>query len=327
MRRPGSMLRALARRVCSQSAMERLIVPAIADLQHEHDDAIRRGLVWRRRWVRIAGYLAVWKVIAASTASDSARAIPEWARADDRAVGRTVGYSLAAITAAVALLMWAPVSSLAPRLPADKVAWMVIYQFPQALVLAIPLGLTFGILSGLRGRVATTRVRRSVAALAIVCSVATFVLAAWTMPAANQAFRELMAGRRLGGRGFNEMTLGELARTPAQNIWIVSATANRLAFEFHYRLALAFGSLVLGLFAMAVTAAWRGAYRVGSVVLVGSLTCIAYYVLLYWARQYGYAADQQAKVAVAWIPNLAFLAIALLLFLRPLVTKTQDAPQ
>ena len=119
------------------------------------------------------------------------------------------------------------------------------------------------------------------------------------------------------------MTLVELARTPAQNKWIVSATANRLAFEFHFRLALAFASLALGLFGMGVSAAWRGAYRVRGLVLVGSLTSIAYYVLLFWTRQYGYAADQQAKVAVAWIPNLAFLAIALLIFRRPLA-ETQE---
>ena len=59
-------------------------------------------------------------------------------------------------------------------------------------MVAIPLGLMFGVLSGLRGRVATRRVRRSITALAIVCSIATFVLVAWTVPAAKQAFRELM---------------------------------------------------------------------------------------------------------------------------------------
>jgi lipopolysaccharide export LptBFGC system permease protein LptF len=159
-----------------------------------------------------------------------------------------------------------------------------------------------------------------------VCSIATFVLVAWTMPAANQAFRELMAGHRLT-RGINEMTLRELARTPAENIWLVSATANRLAFEFHFRLALAFASLALGLFAIAVTAAWRGAYRVRGLVIVGSLTSIAYYVLLFWARQYGYAADQHARAAVAWIPNLLFFAMTLLLFHRSFAAETQESHQ
>jgi hypothetical protein len=321
MTRPGARLRSVAARVFDPSTMERLIDPAIADLQHEHDDAIRRGLVWRGRWVHTAGCIAVWKVMAASATTASTRAIGDWACADGCAVSRTIGYSLATIAAIVALLMWAPLSAFSHRIPANQVAWMVIYLVPQALLLAIPLGLMFGILSGLRGRVATTRVRWSVAALTIVCSIATFVLAAWTLPAANQAFRELMAGHRLR-RGFNEMTLVELARNP--EYLGVSATANRFAFEFHFRLAMAFASLALGPFAIAVTAAWRGAYRVRGLVIVGSLTSIAYYVLLFWAREAGYAADQHANVAVAWVPNFVFLAMTLLLFLRSFAAETQE---
>ena len=69
--------------------------------------------------------------------------------------------------------------------------------------------------------------------------------------------------------------------------------------------------------ALAVTAAWRGAYRVRGLVIVGFLSSIAYYVLLFWAREAGYARDQQPNVAVAWIPNLVFLALTLILFRRP----------
>jgi len=326
MTRPGARLRSVATRFFDPSTMERLIDPAIADLQHEHDDAIRRGLVWRGRWVHTVGSIAVWKVIASSATTALRRAIGDWAYADGCAVWRTIGYSLATIAAVVAGLIWAPLSHFSHRFPANQVAWMVIYLAPQALLVAIPLGLMFGILSGLRGRVATRRVWRSVAAMAIVCSIATFILAAWTMPAANQAFRELMAGHRLQ-RGINEMTLVELAPT-AENVWALTTTATRLAFEFHFRLALAFASLALGPFAIAVTAAWRGAYRVRGLVIVGFLSSIAYYVLLFWARQAGYGADQQANVAVAWIPNLVFLAMTLLLLRRrPFVTETQQSHQ
>ena len=107
-------------------------------------------------------------------------------------MGRTIAYSLATITAVVVFLVGIPLSNLRQHVPSDQVAWTVLYLVPQALVVAIPLGLMFGVLSGLRGRVATRRVRRSITALAIVCSIATFVLVAWTVPAAKQAFRELM---------------------------------------------------------------------------------------------------------------------------------------
>jgi lipopolysaccharide export LptBFGC system permease protein LptF len=327
MTRPGARLRSWATRLLDPLTMERLIDPAIADLQHEHEEAVRRNLAWRGRWIQITSYVAFAKVFTVAASGAAGRALRDWARADDRAVGRTIGFSLATIAALAALLMWPTVSTFAHRVPADKVAWAVIYMLPSVLLIAIPLGLIFGILSGLRGRIATVRVRRSVAAMAIVCSIATLALAAWTMPAGNQAFRAFLAGRRLPANGFNEMTLGELARTPAQNKWIVSSSAARLAFEFHFRLALAFASLALGPFALAVTAAWRGAYRVRGGVLAGFLAGVAYWVLLNRARQYGYAADQQARVAVAWIPNLVFLAMTLLLFRWTRTAEAQESRQ
>jgi hypothetical protein len=82
MTRPGARLRSVATRFFDPSTMERLIDPAIADLQHEHDDAIHRGLVWRGRWVHIAGCVAVSKVIAAAATTASTRAIGDWACAD-----------------------------------------------------------------------------------------------------------------------------------------------------------------------------------------------------------------------------------------------------
>lgn len=44
--KPGSRLRALARRVCSQRTMEWLFDPLIADLQSEHDEVSRRRKPW-----------------------------------------------------------------------------------------------------------------------------------------------------------------------------------------------------------------------------------------------------------------------------------------
>jgi hypothetical protein len=117
MTRPGVRLRSVATRFFDPSTMERLIDPAIADLQHEYDDAIRRGLVWRGRRVYTAGCMAVWKVIAASTTTASARAIGDWARTDEGAVGRTIGYSLATITAVVGWFVGGPLSMSPQHVP------------------------------------------------------------------------------------------------------------------------------------------------------------------------------------------------------------------
>jgi hypothetical protein len=46
---PGTRLRALAARLCAPITMERLVDPAIADLQAEYEEASRTGPGWRRR--------------------------------------------------------------------------------------------------------------------------------------------------------------------------------------------------------------------------------------------------------------------------------------
>lgn len=73
MTRPGTRLRALSTRLCGERMRERLIDPAIADLQAEYEDVARPNLVWRGRWVLLTGYLAWAKVMAHAAGWASAR--------------------------------------------------------------------------------------------------------------------------------------------------------------------------------------------------------------------------------------------------------------
>jgi len=65
MKPPGTRLRALAARLLDASTMDYLVDPAIADMQAEHEDAVRRGLTWRKRWICLRGYLAFFSMIVA----------------------------------------------------------------------------------------------------------------------------------------------------------------------------------------------------------------------------------------------------------------------
>jgi putative ABC transport system permease protein len=65
MKPPGTWLRALAARRLAASTMEYLVDPAIADMQAEYDDASRRGLTWRKRWICLRGHLAFFTMIVA----------------------------------------------------------------------------------------------------------------------------------------------------------------------------------------------------------------------------------------------------------------------
>jgi hypothetical protein len=300
--------------VCSDTAIERTIDPAIADLQHEYDDATHRGLMWRRRSVRFAGYLAIWQVIVASIAGALSRGIHEWTDADERAMGRTIGFSSVAMMVVAALILWPSLSHFPYHVPSDTVARMMLYLVPQTLPIATPVGLMFGILLGLRGRPVNRRIRWSVTILVIFCSVVMFVVVAWTVPAANQAFRQLAAGRPVL-RGLNELTLRDLASAdPRQVRWLVTTkSTDEFAFAFHFRLALAFAPLVVGLFALGITAARRTEY--GRVTLgVAALTSsLAYYALLYGAQAEFNAGRLRPGVA-GWTPNFVFFLVTLLLF-------------
>ena len=137
MTRPGTRLRALARRICDAQTMERLIDPAIADLQCEHGEAMRRGQIWRSRWARVAGYIALSKVAVIALSRGTMRAVRHSAAADDHALGRTVLFSV------IVTIGWTFVS-IGPALQTwwrlDKLSTLLVwYLVPQALQAALPL--------------------------------------------------------------------------------------------------------------------------------------------------------------------------------------------
>jgi hypothetical protein len=309
MTRPGTRLRLLAQRLCDRSTVERLIDPAIADLQHEYEEAIRRGLMWRARGIRLTGYAVLGKVAAVAAAR---QALAERTSAEHRAVGRTVVFSLGAVIVLTPLLLFPALGRFSHR-DVSTSSLLVVYLIPQALAVAIPLGLVFGILLGLRDQPSTARVNWTILALALLCSSLAFFVVAWLMPAANQAFREMIAGRPLL-RGLNELTLGELASAdPARVTRVISAgvTTRRLAWEFHLRLVLACAPLVLGLFSIAVTTGPRRNY--GRVAMsVAALMASLGYVLLFDVRQRVVNSDWVPPLVAAWLPNLVFLMLALL---------------
>jgi hypothetical protein len=298
--------------------MERLIDPVIADLQCEHADALVKGRAWHARRIRIAGYVAFWKVAAIDLVRASTHALTT---PYDGAIGRTIRFSSLATTALTLVFMG----------PMWKLLWhsghrvaMFLALVPQGASVALPIGVVFGILCGLRGREATPRVRHAIVGLTIVSSLAMIVIVGWILPASNQVFREVMAGRPLA-KGMNELTLVELASEQAlKRQWIVGGTARR-AFELHFRLALAFAPLALGLFALGIATARREAAGIPAVSVIALTSCFAYYWLLSVARHALPYGDRLPPPVAAWLPNLAFLAMALLLSRRSAAMQTQES--
>jgi lipopolysaccharide export LptBFGC system permease protein LptF len=295
---PGSRLRSFARRVCNPRTMERLIDPLIADQQHEYAEAIRAGDTWRRRRVRLAGCIAFWKVVAMVLGRTLTQEI---ITADDRAIGRTIRVAGLATMLFTALFTWVPLREAVTthHLGNDSLIRLMVYLLPQALAVAVPLGIVFGILSG---GIRTRRSRGISVLLMFAASLTTLVLAGWLMPEANQAFRETMFALINGfdgqlTRGTNELTLGQLLSTDA--------------YQFHFRLALAAAPTVLGVFSLALATA-LGRRRVWITGLVALTIGFGDYVLVYTSRDL----YRPPVAAAAWVPNLLFGAAALLLHLR-----------
>jgi hypothetical protein len=321
MTRPGTRLRSLAARVLDPSTMERLIDPAIADLQSEHADALAHGRVWQARRARLAGYLAFWKVASIGISRASSRAL---IAPHDGAVGRTIrfcGYATTAVTLFFMLPAWNSLSHRGHRLT------IFLALVPMALSVALPMGVVFGVLYGLRGRAATARVRHAIVGLAVVCSLAMIVFVGWILPVSNQLFREVMFGGPLAP-GTNELTIVELWHE-ARNRVVMTVITGRYAFEFHLRLALAFAPLALGLFSLGMATAKRKASSILAVGAFALVSCFGYYTLMYYARSTYYARldvrDHSLAIVAAWSPDLAFLAMALLLNRWPPATRTQES--
>jgi hypothetical protein len=287
--RPGTLLRTIASRVCRALAMERLIDPAIADLQSEHADAMRRGQLWRSRWIRVGGSLAFWKVIGLYAIERAAPLAQEWAAADDHALGRTLRFSALWMVVAVACFVWMPLQHYTQRVSVGDAARMTLYLIPQAITVAVPLALAMGTLCGLRGRRASIQTQRSLVVSAALLSVAMFIVLGWILPDANHAFRVLIAHRQVP-RGMNELPLGQLA---ARGYW----------FQFHGRCALSVAPLVLALFACTMSTRMHGSWR----SIAAGIAAMGAYVWLVMRLQ-----GSGAGPLDAWTPNLILMLLTAL---------------
>ena len=91
-------LRARAARWCSPRTMERVIEPALADVQTEYEAAAQDGRLWVSPWIWLTGHAAFLKVLAwviAERTMDTLRG----ATANDRRVLSRTFAVFAAVTA------------------------------------------------------------------------------------------------------------------------------------------------------------------------------------------------------------------------------------
>ena len=220
---------------------------------------------------------------------------------------RVVAFSIGALMLMTALLSLPPMRDASylegAAGPLEKLR-LILLLVPQALPLSIPMGICVGVVCAMRGRRTGSRHVAAVLAIAAVATVAVWTMLEWGVPAANQAFREILAARLGDGRivnldpGLNELGLSRLSqRTDARAIQ-------------HSRLlwALCFATGPLALFSLGLA----GVVRPFGVAIVISITAI----VLYWAIM---ASIDEAlregtmRGAGAWVANILFVVAGVLM--------------
>jgi hypothetical protein len=291
MTRPGARLRSLATRVLDPSTMERLIDPVIADLQCEHAEAVRRGRLWRARWVRIVSGIAFCKV--ATLAIFAA----------DRHGARAIAIALSAAMPLMALAICAVLASTAATIHTrENMGWLVLYLVPQALAISLPVCLALGVFVWIRGDgvgPSTKRTVRWLMRLALLLAVAN---TGWITPAANTAYRNVNAGAAMA-RGANELSFIELGQRLYQGSPDTALDGPLpMAFWLNARLALAIAPVLLCGLAFAGATALSG--RTGAVIVFATLAVFVACYMLVSDYEIALLMRWLPAAAIAWIPNV-----------------------
>ena len=296
MTRPFQRVRAVARRMFEGQVMDRLIDPVIADIQHEHAQAISRGRFLRARWVQIAGWFSLANAL-------FLYAIIEWV------VSRTVLITGLA-TAAITLLFVLPGLLVYGNSHGGLLA---LYLLPQALLISMPVGFAIGVLS-LPDGAATQPKRRLILAAACGLSMATFLKVGWVAPAANQEFRLLVFGNRRLPPGINELSIPDLRRLVRERESQSYAAYNQWdrqppVLKYETRLALCAAPLLMAWFSVAAGAVRRRRIRGihAGLALSAYVSCFG----LLPPERVVWLLNWLPPLAVAWIPNTLLILAAL----------------
>jgi hypothetical protein len=313
MRLPGTRLRTLAARVCSEGTMARFIDPTIADLQTEYAAALRSGRTWRCRAALLGGYFALAKVALWCAMSGVVAMRSHWNQEDHSGLLRVVWRSATAVLC-VTLLFWLPevlrTNEMLEYLGPDANRFRVMtLLLPSTLPLSLPIGLAFGATLGAHGRTPSRRLIAAIMLVALATSAGSLATMAWVIPASNQSYREGMLGHPLT-KGDREMSFAELREALAT---AGVDRSKRLVFELHKRVSIAGAPVTLAALALILVMRQRMRRSVTIAAIVAAT--FGYYVALWVSNgfnRFGVFSPQFS----AWMPQVA-LALTIVLAALP----------
>ena len=186
---PGRFLAALARRLAPAATRERVLLPLLADYQHEH---VRTHGRFARLLVRCRWSAAFFQAFSVETASAVFGHLNRhaWGRTPQEAIAtrRLLMHSALAATACTLLLAQSALNGAMLKHLGGVPRGMALL-LPSILTVTLPAGILFGATSAARR---TPPGRRALLEASALIGLATFALAAWVTPRANASVRQVV---------------------------------------------------------------------------------------------------------------------------------------
>jgi hypothetical protein len=310
----GTWLRLLAERMFDRSTLERVILPALADLQHECATSARsasRQLIWWR------AYWAVWKTIGICLVDEMMR--------DPHGTGRAIRSETLAFLTIIALMIFTSivVGLIFPfgrQFGIQRALRAAVFLLPQALSVALPAAFFFALALFRDEEQPGVPILPSLLAGSLACTLAVSILSGIVVPSANDAYRVLVFESVQGAtrdadrfflvsprKGPSEMTWWEL------NDYVAHAPSSRDAARARARRweRFAFVGLVpvLALLGRGLSNRWRSP----RVTFAAALTMLIVYYVCFSIGAAGFA---KPVINGPWTVNGIFLIVALGLWRR-----------
>jgi hypothetical protein len=324
---PGTRLRGLAARVCSEKTMERLIDPVIGDLQVEYAMAIG---MWRRGLALVTGYVAFAKVATWCGVLGLREARRNWSTADRQGLLRTLWLSSCAIVIVSVPLWLLELPTTRDLLesmrdtefpPTASVQRLMFYLVPAILPISIPIGLAIGVALAASGRAVSRRLIGTIVLLALATSAVSITILGWLTPTTNQLYREAIVGGHVP-KGDREFTLTQLNRMVQPELrgrpGMPSHRHDSFIFELHQRLGFAIAPITFCAFAL-VLAIRRRANPVAVVAAVG-IAGVAY-LMIRWLGNALSVNESVSPQLGAWMPQIALLLTTVVIGVSRTLTR------
>jgi hypothetical protein len=302
----GDWLRRFAERTLDRETLDRVILPALADLQYEcGGDAAASGPV------RLRAYWGLWKALALCL-------VAQWARWG-RPAAQGVAWRMLIILPIVAGVLMVPAIDAELRRPLVSTQ-LILLSLPQAVALALPIAFFFSVALE-RRPVSLRRLVPAIFLMSLVCSLLMAAALLSVVPRANHAYavsvyEQLKAAGRPTAVSFGagEWTFTELvAMAQSESSERDRARARHM---LGMRLATAGAPIMLGFLALGIA----GYERQHS--LFNGLWLLMFYAAA--LRAVAGSSHTGPSIAGVWLVNAVFCLAGLwLVWLRPTPLKDE----